>query len=223
MKFAALCLVLAASPCLARASDYHGQYETDEFTVKYVVPDGVESALTHLYSAARKGPNGTIYSRADPPTGVLQTKPGARNQSIALLSVSSFPGDVRTPTDLVSALRQHISSSPRMSVDRDAQFETKEISGRSWVRVIWTLKDSGLINRVVWYTFASRDQLLLAGYGFYPGIRSSSSESILNETSVAVSRIEIIPRMPNQLPDPTSPSVTPPAGAGGAPSVTADH
>jgi hypothetical protein len=29
--------------------------------------------------------------------------------------------------------------------------------------------------------------------------------------------------MPNQLPDPTSPSVTPPAGAGGAPSVAADH
>ena len=27
----------------------------------------------------------------------------------------------------------------------------------------------------------------------------------------------------NQLPDPTSPSVTPPAGAGGAPSVVADH
>jgi hypothetical protein len=30
-------------------------------------------------------------------------------------------------------------------------------------------------------------------------------------------------QMPNQLPDPTSPSVTPPAGAGGAPSVAADH
>ena len=30
-------------------------------------------------------------------------------------------------------------------------------------------------------------------------------------------------RMPNQLPDPTSPSVTPPAGAGGAPSDAADH
>jgi hypothetical protein len=28
---------------------------------------------------------------------------------------------------------------------------------------------------------------------------------------------------PNQLPDPTSPSVTPPAGAGRAPSVAADH
>jgi TonB family protein len=28
---------------------------------------------------------------------------------------------------------------------------------------------------------------------------------------------------PNHVPDPTSPSVTPPAGAGGAPSVTADH
>jgi len=29
--------------------------------------------------------------------------------------------------------------------------------------------------------------------------------------------------MPNQLPDPTSPSVTPAAGAAGAPSVAADH
>jgi hypothetical protein len=29
--------------------------------------------------------------------------------------------------------------------------------------------------------------------------------------------------VPNQLPDPTSPSVTPPAGAGVAPSVAADH
>ena len=29
--------------------------------------------------------------------------------------------------------------------------------------------------------------------------------------------------VPNQLPDPTSSSVTPPAGAGGAPSVAADH
>jgi hypothetical protein len=31
------------------------------------------------------------------------------------------------------------------------------------------------------------------------------------------------PVMPNQLPDPTSSSVTPPAGAGGAPSGAADH
>jgi len=30
-------------------------------------------------------------------------------------------------------------------------------------------------------------------------------------------------RRPNQLPDPTSPSVTPAAGAAGAPSVAADH
>jgi len=30
-------------------------------------------------------------------------------------------------------------------------------------------------------------------------------------------------KKPNQLPDPTSPSVTPPAGVGGAPSVTAGH
>ena len=30
-------------------------------------------------------------------------------------------------------------------------------------------------------------------------------------------------RMPNKLPDPTSPSVTPAAGAAGAPSVAADH
>jgi hypothetical protein len=29
--------------------------------------------------------------------------------------------------------------------------------------------------------------------------------------------------MANQLPDPTSPPVTPPAGAGVAPSVAADH
>jgi hypothetical protein len=29
--------------------------------------------------------------------------------------------------------------------------------------------------------------------------------------------------LPNQLPDPTSPSVTPAAGAAGAPSVAADH
>ena len=33
----------------------------------------------------------------------------------------------------------------------------------------------------------------------------------------------VIDKMPNHLPDPTSPSVTPPAGAGGAPSVAADH
>jgi hypothetical protein len=30
-------------------------------------------------------------------------------------------------------------------------------------------------------------------------------------------------KMSNHVPDPTSPSVTPPAGAGGAPSVAADH
>jgi hypothetical protein len=36
--------------------------------------------------------------------------------------------------------------------------------------------------------------------------------------------IRVAPRkLPNQLPDPTSPSVTPPAGTGGAPSVAADH
>jgi|CZKI01.1.fsa_nt_gi ketosteroid isomerase-like protein len=35
--------------------------------------------------------------------------------------------------------------------------------------------------------------------------------------------IEDDKKMANQLPDPTSPPVTPPAGAGGAPSVAADH
>jgi hypothetical protein len=35
--------------------------------------------------------------------------------------------------------------------------------------------------------------------------------------------ISNVMNMPNQLPDPTSPSVTPPAGAGAAPSGAADH
>jgi len=35
--------------------------------------------------------------------------------------------------------------------------------------------------------------------------------------------VELIRDVPDQLPNPTSPSVTPPAGAGAAPSVTADH
>jgi hypothetical protein len=38
-----------------------------------------------------------------------------------------------------------------------------------------------------------------------------------------VREIGIYAKVANQLPDPTSPSVTPPAGAGGAPSVAADH
>ncbi len=36
-------------------------------------------------------------------------------------------------------------------------------------------------------------------------------------------RHQVSNHQPNQLPDPTSPSVTPPAGAGGGPSVGADH
>jgi hypothetical protein len=43
----------------------------------------------------------------------------------------------------------------------------------------------------------------------------------LNELREGNSHAQII--RPNQLTDPTSPSVTPPAGAGGAPSVAADH
>ena len=42
-------------------------------------------------------------------------------------------------------------------------------------------------------------------------------------TSDLVSQLHQMKIEPNQLPDPTSPSVTPPAGAGGAPSVAADH
>jgi ribosomal protein S18 acetylase RimI-like enzyme len=44
-------------------------------------------------------------------------------------------------------------------------------------------------------------------------------------TKKLTSRCEVllIGKQPNQLPDPTSPSVTPPARAGGAPSVAADH
>ena len=41
--------------------------------------------------------------------------------------------------------------------------------------------------------------------------------------SVSAKQRPPVRNMPNQLPDPTSPSVTPPAGAGGAPSVAADH
>jgi len=49
-------------------------------------------------------------------------------------------------------------------------------------------------------------------------------EFTINENWNAI-RLKLTPikKLPNQLPDPTSPSVTPPAGAGGAPSVAADH
>jgi hypothetical protein len=79
---------------------------------------------------------------------------------------------------------------------------------------------------------------LAVGPSVYDGLRYgmwTSSTSILAAVSCAFSlliydkfgdRIAMLTSMddvPNQLPDPTSPSVTPPAGAGVAPSVAADH
>ena len=45
----------------------------------------------------------------------------------------------------------------------------------------------------------------------------------LSSLSVNLARMRQELETANQLPDPTSPPVTPPAGAGGAPSVAADH
>ena len=57
--------------------------------------------------------------------------------------------------------------------------------------------------------------ILLEGNGV--AVRALTSMSL----NLARLRAEI--EAPNHVPDPTSPSVTPPAGAGGAPSVAADH
>ena len=59
--------------------------------------------------------------------------------------------------------------------------------------------------------------------------KSAIASSTYCSTSISAAEHEEILRLlrikqvPNQLPDPTSPSVTPAAGAAGAPSVAADH
>jgi hypothetical protein len=53
------------------------------------------------------------------------------------------------------------------------------------------------------------------------GIRESALRGASREDFIR--EIRRYTKVANQLPDPTSPSVTPPAGAGGAPSVAADH
>ena len=54
---------------------------------------------------------------------------------------------------------------------------------------------------------------------FFPGIAGTAAFALALPAIVATRRKPV----PNQLPDPTSPSVTPPARAGDAPSVAADH
>jgi hypothetical protein len=61
---------------------------------------------------------------------------------------------------------------------------------------------------------------LIAGFGIWLGVRVSM---FLFSSKLATTSQAQEGDVPNQLPDPTSPSVTPPAGAGGAPSVAADH
>jgi len=59
-------------------------------------------------------------------------------------------------------------------------------------------------------------------HGFYRAVTDEDRTKFLREWTTIPDPIQV--KAPNQhLPDPTSPSVTPPAGAGGAPSVNADH
>jgi hypothetical protein len=62
--------------------------------------------------------------------------------------------------------------------------------------------------------FSDNDRQGLARVGSL--VVASGKETVLTSEKVAVDD-------PNQLPDPTSPSVTLPAGAGDVPSVAADH
>jgi hypothetical protein len=61
----------------------------------------------------------------------------------------------------------------------------------------------------------------VTGYGSFPTLfwLAVAALALFQARSVALQ----IRNGSNQLPDPTSPSVTPPAGAGAAPSVAADH
>jgi hypothetical protein len=103
------------------------------------------------------------------------------------------------------------------------------------------------VQKVVLYEFANdrnRDGFLSTGYGFaivdggkvtFVDTSKEEIEWIFGKPALepkiyysGINSKEVLGRsilktLPNQLPDPTSPSVTPPAGAGGAPSVAADH
>jgi hypothetical protein len=96
------------------------------------------------------------------------------------------------------------------------------VRGKNWVRVVWSVWTvCGVIVGVmptaaaisaskpfgIWAAAAYGIKLTTVALLFLP----SSTEFFCGE------------KTPNQLPDPTSPSVTPAAGAGGAPSVAADH
>ena len=106
------------------------------------------------------------------------------------------------------------------TVDAEGKFD-------SWGgedRVKWELLDDRLILRAE-KIGTQRSPVFLPAYcGSFRVQRDGLlvSEAVPAIPAATPTRI-VLKRAPNQLPDPTSPSGTPPAGAGVAPSVAADH
>jgi hypothetical protein len=71
-----------------------------------------------------------------------------------------------------------------------------------------------------------RDGVIVAGINIGPSFVYANNwlkELNSSEHREIMLIVDPFSELPNQLPDPASPSVTPPAGARGAPSVAADH
>jgi hypothetical protein len=97
---------------------------------------------------------------------------------------------------------------PMLSADGTVSVRTSEL-----VRII-----SGIIASLCAIGFSILNFYWLIGRNY------GEFRLVLLSNLVAADHPSISPLPePNQLPDPTSPSVTPPARAGGAPSVAADH
>jgi hypothetical protein len=88
----------------------------------------------------------------------------------------------------------------------------------------WAFGDAAM-NGLSGYGFSLSEHHNLPDFAFGVFLAFDAGETLLppdNEVTTKEQLLRLL-NTPNQLPDPTSPSVTPPACAGGAPSVAADH
>ena len=88
----------------------------------------------------------------------------------------------------------------------------------------WEFGDAAM-NGLSGYGFALSEDHSLPDFAFKVFLAFDAGETLLPPDNEVTTKEQLLRLLnpPNQLPDPTSPSVTPAAGAAGAPSVAADH
>jgi hypothetical protein len=213
-------ILLLLTGCAGSGTLAVRQYDAGVFLVSYKAPAQVDPVFTHISRSLADRDDGAIYITADPPGGVLGTKPG-RGFSIFLLPVDRFglskPGLAELAVSLPPKLRANHPSEVFSA-------EVRAIGSYQWCEVTsFDAASAESVTGVAYYAYADSDHLLYVGWSFPRPISKARFAQAEPTRLEILHGFEVTKRKPNQPPEPTRPSVTIPADAGLAPAARVAH